>query len=233
MTRFVATILALGLVAIGLTGCGSAAGSDTSTPSSGAPSTQMPAPPAHPAALVKAILPTAISGTRYLKTDMETLKDQLAPLWATAKYSKPMNAETRRSWLASGHSVFQLTTTKVALEVDVNLFKTTDAATTMWSLETSLPKGPAERRVIEPTPDGAELGSSYVCAVSNGYSGCTLAWRQGAVIAYTYIVGKGPSALNPGVAANLAPALVRVQHTVETSVRATCDMSDGVLKKAA
>ena len=53
------------------------------------------------------MLPRAVQGARLTKIEMETIKDQLAPAGVpgTARF----NALTRRSWVASGHSVFQVT----------------------------------------------------------------------------------------------------------------------------
>lgn len=235
MTRLFATIAYMGLALLGVTGCGSAASNSSAPSSSAAPTPRAPAPPAHPVALVKTILPTAAPDTRYLKTEMESLHDQFAPSSVPTRYATALNAEARRSWLASGHSLFQLTATRVAEEVDVNLFKTTADATRIWNLERKMAtlREPHSRRVTEHTPTGAQTGSIYSCSAAHGYSGCTLAWRQGATISYVLILGKGPSALNPGVAQRLVPRLLPLQLQVAENILANCDMSDGVLKQAA
>jgi hypothetical protein len=53
------------------------------------------------------------------------------------------------------------------------------------------------------------------------------------VIAYVQLLGKGPSALNPGVAEGLVPLLLPVQLQVAKSISGQCVMSDGTLKQAA
>lgn len=235
MTRSLATIALMGFALLGATGCGSAASNSSAPSSSAAPTTPAPAPPAHPVALVKTILPTTAPDTTYLKTEMESLHDQFAPSTAPKKYATALNAEARRSWLASGHSLFQLTASRVVEEVDVNLFKTTADATRIWNLERKMAtiREPHSQRVTEHTPTGAQTGSIYSCSAAHGYSGCTLAWRQDATISFVLILGKGPSALNPGVAERLVPRLLPLQLQVAQNILANCDMSDGVLKQAA
>jgi len=225
----------MGIALLGVTGCGSAASNPSAPSSSAAPVARAPGPPTHPVALVKTILPPAAPDTRYLKTEMESLHDQFGPSWAPPRYTTALNAEARRSWLASGHSLFQLTASRVVEEVDVNLFRTTADATRIWNLERKLAtiREPHSRRVTEPTPTGAQTGSIYSCSAAHGYSGCTLAWRQGATISYVLILGKGPSALNPGVAEGLVPRVLPLQLQVAKHILANCDMSDGVLKQAA
>ncbi len=235
MTRSLAAIALMGFALFGVTGCGSAASTSSAPSSSAAPATPAPVPPAHPVALVRTILPTAAPDTTYLKTEMESLHDQFGPSWAPARYTTALNTEARRSWLASGHSLFQLTASRVVEEVDVNLFKTTADATRMWNLERKMAtlREPHSRRVTEHTPAAAQTGSIYSCSAVHGYSGCTIGWRQGATISFVLILGKGPSALNPGVAERLVPHLLPLQHQVAQSILANCDMSDGVLKQAA
>jgi hypothetical protein len=227
MGRTGLTAAVLGIAVVMCAGCGSGQSAGTAPTSTPAAS-----PPEHPGALVKAILPADVPGTRPMKTTLEDVNDQLAPKWMPANDRRDIDALVHRSWLASGHAVFQLTDHKVALEVDVNLFRTTADAARMWKLESAAPPAPKEQLVSEHVPPGASPGSSYRCSSAKGYSGCTLAWRQGATIAFVLILGKGPSALNPGVADGLAPRLLPVQLQVAKSIFAHCDMSDGVLRQA-
>lgn len=202
-----ARMAVIGLLAAATTACGSAAsapGRSTST-----------APPPSPAALVKQLLPRSVADTHLVKVQMETLKHQLQP----AGYPKKaqMDAIVRRSWLASGHSLFQFNTTKVAVVVTVNLFKTTTDSKHFYHLDITT-RDPHARFAWQHVPDGSSPGTKYACAALKGFSGCTLIWRQGRLISQVAVVGKGPSALNPGVGAELGPRLRAVQVQVANRI---------------
>jgi hypothetical protein len=228
--RSALTAATIGLALIAATGCGSAASgssrSPVSDPASGRPVT-------NPKALVKAILPSDVPEAHLLKVEMETLKDQLAPKYVPAEVAARQNAVVRKSWLASGHALFQLDAHKVAIVVDLNLFRTTSDAAEVYKAERAImPPAPA-RTIVEKLPAGAVPESAYRCEGKDGYSGCTLIWRQGAAIAYVALVGKGPSALNPGVGEQLGPRLQAIQLDVAKRIFAQTIMTDGTLRQAA
>jgi hypothetical protein len=230
------TWLLVGLALVAATGCGSAASGSSTSSTAGTASTAAAAggvAVANPKALVKAILPREVPGMRLLKVETETLKDQLVPPYAGAEVEAAGNRIVRASWLASGHTYSRPDGHKVVVVVDVNLFRTTSDAKRLFAMEQALRPPAPNKLVTENVPTGAAPESAYTCASKPGYSGCTLVWRQGAVIAYVQLLGKGPSALNPGVAEELVPLLLPVQLQVAKSISGQCVMSDGTLKQAA
>lgn len=200
-----ARVALIGLLAIAATACGSAA----STPAGSS------SPPPSPQALIRQLLPRSVAGTHLIKVQMETLKHQLQPPGYPKKAQ--MDAIVRRSWLASGHSLFQLNTTRVAVLVTVNLFKTTTDSKRFYHLDITT-HDPHERFAWQRVPAGSSPGTRYACIALKGDSGCILLWRQGRLISQVAIVGKGPSALNPGVGDELGPRLRAVQVQVANRI---------------
>lgn len=221
MTRPHVALLALAITAAA--GCGSSTSHPASTNSNNAAASSKstataPSPPTLPPnAMVKAILPREWTASRLLKLKLESLKQQLAPAGTRGKAH--FDALVRRTWVTSGHSIFQPDTLQVAITVDVNVFRSASAAERVYHLETIL-KPAGIRQVVEHVPAGAPYGSSYDCEGKQGYSGCTLTWRQGALIAYVQLLGKGPSAFNPGVADRLGPQLARWQGQIASRIYA-------------
>jgi hypothetical protein len=76
-------------------------------------------------------------------------------------------------------------------------------------------------------PSGAAPGSRYICAADTKNSLCELQWRQGNVIAVAILLGKGPSALDRGVAARVAPKLKAVQVQMVTRILAQTHIAPG------
>jgi hypothetical protein len=212
--RSLATLGLSGLTVALLAGCGAAAKS--------AP--EQTAPPLKPATQVRRMLPTSIGGTRLVKVQMETVGDQLVragtPGWAK------FDALTRRSWLASGHSIFQVSKGGISILVSVNDFRSMAQAKQLYRLGTAMPL-PDHRIVREHVPSGTAPGSTYVCGATPTYSYCSLMWRQGNAIAVAELVGKGPSALDPGVAAQVAPKLKQVQVQMVTRILAQTHVAPG------
>jgi hypothetical protein len=202
-----------GLMAAVLAGCGAAAKS--------APA--QPAPTIKPATQVRRMLPLAIAGARLTKVEMETIKGQLVP--AGAPRAAEFNSLTRRSWLASGHSVFQVSKGGIAILVSVNEFRSMAEAKQLYRLGTSI--RPPHHTVREHVPAGAAPGSVYFCTAAPKYSYCSLNWRQGNVIAVVMLLGKGPSAVDPGVAAQVAPKLKAVQVDVVTRILGQTHVAPG------
>jgi len=86
---------------------------------------------------------------------------------------------------------------------------------------------PPHHTVREHAPEGAAPGSNYFCAAVPKYSYCSLQWRQGNVIGVAMLLGKGPSALDPGVAAQVAPKLKAVQVQMVTRILAQTHVAPG------
>ena len=196
--RTLAAVAVSGLMLAPLAGCGAAASSAPATPP----------PTAKPATQVRLMLPPGVAGTRLLKVQMETIKDQLAP--AGARGAARFDALTRRSWLASAHSVFQVSEGGIFILASVNEFNSIAEAKQLYRLGKAM-HSPHQRTLREQVPPGAAPGSRYICAADKKNSLCELEWRQGNVIAVAILLGKGPSALDRGVAAQVAPKLKAVQ----------------------
>jgi hypothetical protein len=170
------------------------------------------------------MLPRAVQGARLTKIEMETIKDQLAPAGVpgTARF----NALTRRSWVASGHSVFQVTKGGIFILASVNEFRSMAEAKQLYRLGTSM-RPPHQMTVFEHAPAGNAPGSKYFCIAVPKQSYCELEWRQGNVIGVAILMGKGPSAVQPGVAAQVAPKLKQVQVDMVTRILGQTHVAPG------
>ncbi|MGN6377510.1 MAG: hypothetical protein ACTHNU_01020, partial [Gaiellales bacterium] len=184
LTRTPALLALAGLAVMPLAACGSAASGD-------APS-HPTAPPLKPAALVKLMLPRTVAKAHLVKIATEPLKDDLADPGTPGKPA--FDSLIRRTWLAAGHSVFQLNGPKVAVEVSVNMFRSMADAKRVYRMEVAMTP-PHTKSVRMPLPVGASPGSVYYCMQRKNLSACLLAWRQGSTVDSIWFVGTGRTVL--------------------------------------
>jgi uncharacterized lipoprotein YmbA len=124
------------VAAVSLAACGSSSAAHTTHATHAAHSESAAKPAAEVAkdGVAQMVLTTGDLGSFQLQSHGgETLRDQLPPKFE--RHHATVTRLVKANWLASEHSVLASPDGKVKLSTDVNLFKSSVAATAIWKLE--------------------------------------------------------------------------------------------------